>query len=151
MRKANIVAGTVVVLIGVFFVWSSRKLPMGAINAPEAGFVSFWEGIMLALAGGALIFTSARADLRERVKWPGGEARRMILYLAATLVGYIFLSEILGYITTTFIFFWMASMAWRRNSVRVAFMYAAAFAAGMYVVFDLLLRAPLPRSPFGLP
>ena len=37
-----------------------------------------------------------------------------------------------------------------RKRPTVALIFAAAFAAGTYFLFDTLLRVPLPRGPFGI-
>jgi hypothetical protein len=37
-----------------------------------------------------------------------------------------------------------------RKRTAGALLFAAAFAAGSFILFDTLLRVPLPRGPWGL-
>ncbi len=151
MKQANTVGGVVVAAIGLSFLWGASKLAMGTAGAPGPGFVPFWEGMAMAIAGLALVVTSLRQPSAPPVRWPRGDSLRMIVHLALALVGYLLLAELLGYITSTFLFMLAASSAWRRYSRRVIGVSAAAFSVGLYVVFDVLLRTSLPRNPFGLP
>lgn len=151
MRRANIAAGVVILGIALFFVWGGSRLPMGRTSAPGSGFVPTWEGLLLAAAAIALIASSLRQRSIDGLDWPRGNARRMILHLSVAMFGYLLLVEFLGYIASTFLFMLVAGSAWRHYSWRALGISAAAFSLVLFLVFNILLRSPLPRNPLGLP
>ncbi len=151
MKRANVAAGIVVLGIASFFIWGTAGLPMGGVHAPGSGFVPFWEGTVLGLAALALVVAGVRQGSQEKVEWPREDSSRMIIHLSAALIGYVLLVDLLGYITSTFLFMVAAGSAWRRYSWRILGVSAAGFSILLFLLFDALLRMSLPRNPFGLP
>ena len=146
MKRANLIAGFVVLGIAC--------LCIGAMlhgNGPNVRSVPLWEALFLAVVALCLIASNLRGHSIEKVKWPTGDGKRMVLHLIATLVGYLLLAEVIGYISSTFLFMVAASIAWRRYSWRFLVISAAIYCLILFLVFDVFLKMTLPQGLIGLP
>jgi hypothetical protein len=134
------------ILFGALAIVESRGLPLGSLRQPGPAFLPV--ALAAALIGfGALLaaFGGAGAKLAE-IGWV--EARHALLIVLGAAAA-IYLLERIGYVATVaaLLVYLLAAVA-RRNLVLSA-AFAIALAGGTFLLFDRLLRVPLPRSPLG--
>lgn len=152
MRHPDIVAGVVMLALASLFIWGALQLPIGSPQSPEPGLVPLIQGVLLALAAAGLVTSSRRrAATPERVAWPTGNGKRMVLHISAALVGYLVLMTTIGFTLSTLLFLGAAGHAWRRYSAPVLLASAAAISVALYFTFSVLLQMPLPHNFLGLP
>lgn len=151
MKRVDLTAGVIVLALATLVMVAASRLPIGRLGAPDSGFVPLLEGSLLAIAGLVLVASGLRGRDTRPVQWPRGDARRMVLHLALSLFGYVFVAGYLGYFVSTLVFLFVATAAWRRYSWKTCGLSALTVSLVLLLVFGVLLRTPLPSGPLGLP
>jgi len=142
----QIAAGVVVCVLAAIALRGAWMLPLGSLQAPEAGFVPLVEAMLLALAGIVLTANAFIQSPTTSIDWPRADARRMVIRLALALSGYVLALAPLGFAVSTFLFLWAAIATWRRYRWWLAAAYALGIAVALHLVFGVLLRMSLPRG-----
>jgi putative tricarboxylic transport membrane protein len=133
--------------VAIFFaIEAFTNQNLGTLRQPGPGFFPFWGSIILGSFCLALIIRSLMSSERLEpgaIRWPP------LLIVLSSLVGYLLLLEMLGFVFVTFLFLmmlfrfanteWIKSVAWSA--------IATVFA---YVLFRHWLQVQFPRGPFGL-
>jgi len=150
--KSDLLGGFVWFMLGTGFCLGSQKLKIGTLHAPGPGFISFLSGILLGLLGLALMFSSFLTGLK---KGEGGRAIarwRNVNWLKLTwtfvaLGGYILLFKPLGFVLSTFLFFFAVLYSFAKPQKWLAPLVISACAAILgYLVFFTCLGVELPRG-----
>ena len=148
MNKAETVAGALVVATGVAILFGSMKFPYLLDGVPGPGFLPRWIAIGLIGIGFVLTVQGIRARLvpQEAIPWPsaGGWAR-VGLMLGALAVSLVLL-EWLGFLLTTTLFMGVVVFGLGVRSWRMLVSMPLLAAIGLYVVFAVWLRVPLPKG-----
>jgi putative tricarboxylic transport membrane protein len=126
-------------------------MPPSGTFGPGAGFLPFWLGVAMAILSIALLINATRGPVQvsEASPFPRGHAIVAILKTAGALAAFILLLETLGFLLsiallTAFLLRIVERMGWP-TTVTVAI----ANAAGLYVVFQMLLGVSLPKNILG--
>jgi len=144
---ADCAAGVALVLFGALAIVESRALPVGSLRHPGPAFFPIALAAALILSGALLVAFGGRGTKLAEIGWE--EARHALLIMLGAAAA-VFLLERAGYvITMTALLLYLLAIVARRH-VAVTAAVAAALAGGTFVLFDMLLRVPLPRSPFGM-
>ncbi len=85
----------------------------------------------------------ARASRPAAVASDGAALRRLLIVVAATIL-YVVATEFLGFLTATAVFVPLTAIALGIDRIKVIVPSAAVFVLGLYVLFDLVLRRPMP-------
>ena len=133
------------VLIALVAFYEALKLPFGRTNAPGAGFFPAVLAALLvvvALAGwiAALRAGGAQEGEDSRLVW-----KKIILTVTA-LLAFAFIFEYVGYVVTTFLFVAFLLRIVERKSWAQAGAVALSASLVSYIIFGLLLGAPLPAG-----
>lgn len=148
MLTVDRVAGVALALFAIVVLWQSRALPLGSFGNPGPAYMPVLLATLLLVGG---IGIAVLDDSTARVSSLGfrGEWRHTVAIFAACAFCALALERI-GYRLTIFLalLFLLAVVERKRPVPSVVF--AVAFAAGTYLLFDTLLRVPLPRGPLGL-
>jgi hypothetical protein len=144
------VAGAVLALIGLFVVsesvLSARRLPLGTLRTPGPAYVPVLLAALL-IAFGIVLVLWGRGAMRMRlVAWT--EWRHAVAIFAVCAFA-AFMLERIGFRLTMALVLLVLLALVERQGVVFAVLYAVAFVGGAFLVFDTLLRVPLPRGPFG--
>ena len=143
---ADRAAGLALVLFGALAIVESRALPMGSLRHPGPAFFPIALAAALILAGALLVVFGGRGKRLAEIGWEEAFHALLIMLGAGAAT---WLLERAGYvITMTALLLYVLAVVARRN-VFVSAAVALALAGGTFVLFDLMLRVPLPRSPFG--
>jgi hypothetical protein len=147
MNKAETFAGALVLAIGAAILFGSVKLPYLVEGVPGPGFLPRWIAAGLLGTGLVLTVQGIRARvLQEAIPWPtaGGWAR-VGLMLGALAVSLVLLDK-LGFLLTTTLFMGVVVFGLGVRSWRMLASIPLLAAIGLYVVFAVWLRVPLPKG-----
>jgi Tripartite tricarboxylate transporter TctB family len=89
----------------------------------------------------------AKSPTVSRVGW--GEWRHAVVILVVCAVAALALERLGFRITIAAAVGFLLGVVERRGAI-FSVVFAVAFAGGTFLLFDTLLRVPLPRGPFGL-
>jgi hypothetical protein len=150
MNKTETAAGGVVTAIGVLMLLQSLKFAYFAEGVPGPGFLPRW--IAIALIGTGLVLTVKGVRpalvLEEAIQWPDAAGwKRVALMLGALAVALILLDD-LGFMVVTTAFMAVLIFALGVRSWRMLVSVPLVAAIGLYVVFAVWLRVPLPKGIF---
>lgn len=143
---ADRAVGLGLIAFGALALFESRLLPIGTWRQP--GPASFPVVLSIALMSFGALLALLASDGTRLAELGWEEARQAILIVLGAGVA-IYLLLRLGYVITiaALLFYLLAIVARRHWAVSLA--VAAGLSAGTFALFDLALRVPLPRSPFG--
>lgn len=139
-RTANVIA--LLLASGAALLYS-LNYDLGNLGDPGPGM---WPGIGSAVmvVGSVTILLPGRDSLDEYV--PYTRNIRYIAYALLVAVGWLFLTQYVGLIIATFSFFYVWLTFIGRESQKVAIIIGAVSAITVYILFDVLLRAPFPEG-----
>ncbi|HEX2930008.1 MAG TPA: tripartite tricarboxylate transporter TctB family protein [Candidatus Binatia bacterium] len=125
----------------------SYRLGLSMGNRPGPGFFPFGAAVAIGMiAGFRLLKNSRRASTADDSESITTSEARLVFYVIAGMISYVFLLGVLGFVICTFLLvaFYLKVVAAR--SWRVSASFAAAVALMSHLFFDLLLNAQLPRG-----
>jgi hypothetical protein len=140
-------AGAALVLIGVVTLWESRAFPLGSLQRPGPAYTPVVVAALLIAFGVAVFAMGGRARRLGEVGW--AEWRHALAIFGACGFAAWGL-ERLGYRLTMAVVAAFLLLIVERKGWALGLALTVALAWGSFLVFDTLLRVPLPRGPFGL-
>lgn len=152
MRRSELAAATVLLLVGGFTIRQARQLAYWQAQAPGPGFFPFWLGVLLTGAAAVILLAALRAPRAPRAprasRAPGAPGAPA-LWIAVSSIAALILAPVVGMPTACGLF--MAAVLFRleprrrrRNVVA-----AIATAAIVFLLFVYGLGVPLPLGPLG--
>jgi putative tricarboxylic transport membrane protein len=151
MNKAETVAGSVVTAIGALMLFEALKFAYVSEGVPGPGFLPRWIAAALVVTGLVLTVKGLRPGLTiaNVIPWPdAGGWRRVVLMLAALAVALILLDK-LGFVVVTTVFMAVVVFGLGIRSWLTLATVPVGAAVGLYLVFAVWLRVPLPAGVFG--
>jgi putative tricarboxylic transport membrane protein len=129
--------------VGAFI--ESMRLPFGSASAPAAGFFPAVLAVLLAITSlfacvAALRSGSKSVARAERLTW-----KKLLLTVGSLLV-FAVVFERLGYLAATFLFIFFLLRTVEQKSWALAIAVGLSASVGSYLIFGLLLGAPLPAG-----
>lgn len=157
MRKADQIAGVVLLAFAACVVAESLRIPSETVAAgrtsfaPGAGFLPMWAGIILAVFSIALIVTAMRrpATGNEDPVLPRGPALAAVVLTLLALLAYVAVFEWLGYLLATLFLNAFLLRVVMRVGWTSTLSTAVAVSVALYVVFHVLLGIALPPPGFA--
>jgi putative tricarboxylic transport membrane protein len=147
MLTTDRVAGAALVLIGLVAVWESRRLPLGSLHRPGPAYMPVLLALLLIAFGVAVALMGSRSQRLRDLGWH--EWRHAVGIFAACAFAAWGLDR-LGYRLTMGVVLAFLLLVLERKGVVLTAILTVAIAWGSFLLFDTLLRVPLPRGPFGL-
>lgn len=149
-RSADIASGAFLALLGVVVFAASTTIDEGAGGQLHPRTFPMILGATLALGGGALAVraASSRSGSDKAVPWPDRNGARLLFIAAAGLCGYVLLSQLLGFLVSSFLFVPWFIRTFGRYGHFLAWSCAVGVVLFLYVVFIRLLQLSLPTGPF---
>lgn len=142
--KRAVVAWLFFVCFAIVAFYEAAKLPFGRTNAPGAGFFPSVLAVLLALISVIGLIAALRSGGAK-----SHEARmvlKKILLTVAALLAFAFMFEQVGYLVTTFLFVAFVLRAVEGRSWAQAGAVGLSASLVSYIIFGLLLGAPLPEG-----
>lgn len=144
MKRAA-VAWLFFVLIALGSFYEALKLPFGRTNAPGAGFFPAVLAVLLAVVALAGLIAALRAGGKQKGEDSRLVWKKIILTVTALLV-FALIFERVGYLATTFLFVAFLLRIVEGRSWAQACAVALSASLASYIIFGLLLGAPLPAG-----
>ena len=148
MNKAETVAGSVFVAIGVLVLLEAIKFPYFLEGVPGPGFLPVWISSGIIGAGLVLAVKGIRPRLapQEGITWPEAAGWRRVGLMLGALAVSLLLLEMLGFMLTTTLFMAVVVFGLGVRSWRMLASVPLLSAVGLYVIFAVWLRVPLPKG-----
>jgi hypothetical protein len=147
MLTTDRVAGGALVLLALIVLFESRRLPLGTLRHPGPAYMPVVLAVLLIVFGVLLSVLGGKATRVTRVGW--SEWRHAVAILVVCAVAGLALERLGFRITIAAAVGFLLGVVERRGLI-FSVVFAVAFAGGTFLLFDTLLRVPLPRGPFGL-
>lgn len=147
MLTTDRIAGGALVVVALCVLWESRALPLGSLRHPGPAYVPVVLALLLLAFGVLIAMYGAGAPRLAGVGWQ--EWRHAVAIFAACAFAALAL-ERLGYRLTMTVMLAFLLGAMERKGVVLTAAVALGLAFGSFLLFDTLLRVPLPRGPLGL-
>ncbi len=149
--------GVVGLMLSVFVMEESWRMPTQAVAGrttftPWPGFLPFWVSLVMAILSLLLLISTARqpADAKKKAFFPNAHAWKAVALFTASLVAYIFLLDVLGYLAGTFLLNIFLMRVVMQAEWKLSLWVPAIASVSLYVVFQVMLGVNLPKSILGL-
>ena len=141
-------SGIVVFVLGAIILWQGRNLSIGSLRAPGPGFFPTLLAFVLIGLSLCLIIPRRKGDDGKGPASRGSVTRVILVFLF--LLAYFFFFEFLGFAILSFLlmaslFLVVAGMKWH-----VSILWAFISTGLAYLLFDVLLKSPLPKGVCGI-
>ena len=140
------VGGGALVLLALFTLWESRKLPLGTLQNPGPSYVPVLLALVLLGFGLVVIALGRNSPRMATVSWREWPHAVAILGACAFMALAL---ERLGYRLTIGLALAFLLGVVERRSVITTVAFAVGFAGLSFYLFATLLRVQLPRGPWG--
>jgi putative tricarboxylic transport membrane protein len=145
-RSGDFWSGIALASLGAYIVSQAWRWDYLTEDGPGAGFFPLWYGgAMIALSIALVIATAMKGGEHGSIQWR--EVRRAFACWAG-FVASIALMPWTGFAISFALLTWFIVKVMARQSQAKALVWAVAFAAGFYLVFDVGLDLNLPRGVF---
>jgi putative tricarboxylic transport membrane protein len=152
MKKADKIIGLIMLVFAGFVIAESMRMPQEGGNfEPGIRFLPFWLGVLMAILSVLLTASAWRKPAGGAAKrlLPDRQALISIVLLVAGLAVYIALLETLGFLIDTVLFNAFLLAAVMRAQWKMTLSVAVGSSVALYVIFQTLLKVPLPTNLFG--
>jgi hypothetical protein len=149
--NAYLLVGAMGLAVAVGYLTMALRLPFGQLDQPGAAVFPIFVAAVLAVASLATIQEGWSTNAKETVEFPVGPDRRRVVYLLLLLFGFFFALPWLGQLISSTIFCALlmrvlsAGVGWVRIGA-----YSVVLALAIDLVFERLLKVPLPHGVLGL-
>jgi len=147
MLTTNRVAAVALAVVAVAVLFESRKLPLGSLHHPGPAYMPVLLAVALLVFA---ILVAAYGGAARGVGTVGWTEWRHAAAILGTCAFAAIALERLGYRLTMAVSLGFLIGVIERQRLILTLALAVAIAGGSYLLFDTLLRVPLPRGPFGL-
>lgn len=154
MGKRETLTAIFWILLGVTISIWSATFPFGSWEAPGPGFLPLILGLILILLGGILFLQmitgkgQGPAGTFTPIIPRGASFTRVALTLGSMLLTAIFL-ERLGFFLTVFFLILLLMRSIQPQKWKIALFYSLLTAFSSLILFNVLLKTPLPRGFLG--
>lgn len=147
MKKRDLIVSVILFAIVIETLIATRELPIGSLSSPHVGFFPLVVAVLLGIL--SLILFVQALKIKSIMEIP---KRMSFGNLKAIIpsVGFLFLFAIffesLGYLISTF---YLMAFLLRMHGTKkwwMAIIYALCATGCSYLIFDILLKAQLPRG-----
>ena len=151
MRKGLIVFTFFFIGLSLYGIIESSRLE----RTMEMGVGIAFFPLSMSLVIGVLAVLLLVGILKGKVKVKEGAICQVggaprVLAVGVLLAGYLILIEGIGYVPSTFLFFFATIFILGKGRIAKTLLTSAAFTAFLYAIFQLWLRSPLPTGFLGI-
>ncbi len=135
-------------LAGIGITLGSLKYGFGTLQAPGAGFITFFAGAVLSLLSVALFLSSLKSERVRKgvgVLWEGLEVGKVI-YVLFLLVAYTLILKHLGFLISTFGLLCLLFRVKATYHLMKVILMSLLITSGAYLLFQVWLKVQLPRG-----
>ena len=148
MRNTDQSSSLFWLVLGIGIALCSLRYGVGTFHEPGPGFITFFAGAILTILSLALFFSSLR-DQEDRSSflslWAGLETGK-VLYVIGLLIAYTFLLKPVGFLISTFFLLFLLFRVKGSYRLKTIFLMSFLVTVGSYIIFELWLKAQLPKG-----
>jgi hypothetical protein len=145
--RGDFIAATFWLVTGVLLSIWAATYSLGSLFRPGPGFVPLILGVLLIFFSLILLGKSKKSDAGTSAPFDSSSGRlKKVAYTVLILILAAFAIERMGYLLTLFLLVALLMRGVEPQSWRATLLTAFFSALGIYLVFDLLLKQPLPRG-----
>jgi putative tricarboxylic transport membrane protein len=151
-KDANFLAGIALACLGIYILHTASRWTLFNVEGPGPGFFPVGYGLLMLGLSLVLIYqrVTAPVDTRPRpaatVEDRSGSVAALLSWVA--IIASVPLMWLLGFVIGFGLFILFIVKVVFGRSWRTSLVTAAAIIAGLYIVFPVLLSAPLPVGRF---
>ena len=146
ISKQQRIAGIVLMLLGAYVTYYALfELNIGTVREPGSGFFTLICGAGILLLSTILVVLSFKNGVEDRPLWEKGGWKKPLLAIVVILA-YVLLIPRLGFILSTALFLLVWGFIVDRGSVLRTVLMTVIGCVCMWVLFEKLLRVPLPNG-----
>ncbi|MBI5967017.1 MAG: tripartite tricarboxylate transporter TctB family protein [Deltaproteobacteria bacterium] len=152
MKKADILAGSLLAIMGLVVIELSRRIPPPLFTKTLLpGFFPMWLGIGLTICAFLLVIEAILFGKKtERVEWPSKIVTKRVAGFMVLAALYILSQNILGYFASTTILLIVFSRLFGAKRWRELIVLAVVTSAIALFSFKFWLGIPFPSDLLGL-
>jgi hypothetical protein len=140
-------SGLLLLALALYIGWQNRVYPVGTLAEPGPGYLPLLLAVFLGAMGLLVALWGGRSAPLAALRWT--EAGRALVILVACGVATLALERIGYRLTVIALLIFLLGVVERKRPLPVA-LVALGFSFASYYVVAVLLRVPLPLSPWGL-
>jgi putative tricarboxylic transport membrane protein len=150
MKKYDLISGFFFLLFAFLICFLSARLPLGSWRHPGAGLFPLLIGIILGLLSAIASFRAYQSKSHESKKplVSEGKGKNLVVVLSALFV-YAICLESLGFLISSFLVLIILFRGVEPQRWTVSVLGSALISFMSYVIFELWLKARLPRGLLG--
>lgn len=142
-------ASIVFLLLGIGFMWQSTTISSSAYGSSVGPNIApFGLGALLVLLSLRLFYEVLKSKSQDDKKEKLDYKRFLIIFTAAFL--YALFLETIGYIIGTFLFLLVSFQVLESGKWLKSILISGLFAAGVYIIFVVILEGSMPGFPSWL-
>lgn len=151
MKKGFIAVSIVLMVMSIFGMIQSSMFERTMKLGIGVGFLPFWMSAIIGFLAITLLIKALRGKMpyEDKPVFPK-EGISWVVALAIVLIIYLILIDVIGYLTSTFLFFSITIFLLQRHKIINILLSAALFTFLLYAVFRLWLKSPLPTGFLGI-
>jgi len=149
MRRADQVAGLLLLVFGVSFVVGGRQFPYTTPNGPGSGFLPFWLGLVMSVLAVGLVVRATRMTDPGPAWLPGGRPLARIVVVTVATAAFIALMGVVGMALGTALFLIGLLRFLEGHGWTATLGVAVGTAVVNWLIFSLWLGVPFPRGVLG--
>jgi len=154
MRKYDLLSSLAWLTVGVIFFQRSVGLGLGELGEPGPGFFPFLVSVCLICFSSIYFVSSLRkrgqlSSVESSRFWPKSDGLIRISLVVMSLFMFIFTMNYLGFVVTTFLFMFLLLRFIEPKKWLAVLLVACLTTFLSYAIFQLWLKADLPRGGFG--
>lgn len=152
MKKADLITGIVLLVLSVYVIQESWRMPQSATFGPGVGFLPLWLGVLLALFAVILFVGAWRRLATEKTEeplFPRGKALVAVGLVLGGLAAYIMLIEVFGFIADTLLFVMFLLKIVEHQTWQRTIIVGVVTTGILFTIFQVLLKITLPSNMFG--
>jgi putative tricarboxylic transport membrane protein len=151
MKRHEIISSLFWLIVGFILTILSTTYPLGDFSQPGTGFLPLGLGVLLITFSVALLAKALKSasDKGQTVPLFTAQSRK-VLYAVVVFVVAVFSFEKVGYLLTFLFLGVLVTTVTRWMTWKVSLIFAVLSVLGIYVIFVLLLKQPLPTGILGV-
>ena len=146
MNRVETSAGTLVLAVGVALLVGALDFPFFLKGVPGPGFLPFVVSLGIMASGLVLVFQGIKQPPRANVPWPPLSGWVRVALMVVAMAASFWLLEMLGFVVVTAVFMLVMVYCLGERSWRILATVPVLSAVGLYLVFAVWLRVPLPKG-----
>ena len=154
MKKYDLIGSLAWMFVGLAFCKGAIGFGLGDLGEPGPGFFPFWMSVSLISFSLVHFFSSLRKGETTTLPvglrfWPEGEYIIRIVIIIFLLFMFVIALGYLGFVLTTFLFMFSLLKLIESRKIRTLFLIAGLTTVLSYAIFELWLKANLPKGFLG--